>query len=67
MNHTMEQFIQEIMLLRHTLLKARMQLMRDFGAYPSGNSGFLLNLGLETLAIRMEKYCSNALKVAEYF
>ncbi len=48
------------------IVKARMQLMRDFGAYPSGNSGFLLNLGLETLAIRMEKYCSNALKVAEY-
>ncbi len=48
------------------IIKARMQLMRDFGAYPSGNSGFLLNLGLETLAIRMEKYCSNALKVAEY-
>ena len=44
-----------------------MQLMRDFGAYPSGNSGFLLNLGLETLGIRMEKYCSNALKVAQYF
>ncbi len=49
------------------IIKARMQLMRDFGAYPSGNSGFLLNLGLETLGIRMEKYCSNALKVAEYF
>ncbi len=49
------------------IVKARMQLMRDFGAYPSGNSGFLLNLGLETLAIRMEKYCSNALKTAQYF
>ena len=46
--------------------KARMQLMRDFGAYPSANSGFLLNLGLETLAVRMEKYCYNALKVAKY-
>lgn len=49
------------------IIKARMQLMRDFGAYPSGNSGFLLNLGLETLAIRMEKYCSNAIKVANFF
>jgi len=49
------------------IVKARMQLMRDFGAYPSGNSGFLLNLGLETLGIRMEKYCKNALRVAEYF
>jgi len=49
------------------IVKARMQLMRDFGAYPSGNSGFLLNLGLETLPVRMEKYCSNAQKMAEYF
>ncbi|MBQ1847347.1 MAG: PLP-dependent transferase [Clostridia bacterium] len=46
--------------------KARMQLMRDYGAYPSANSAFLLNLGLETLAIRMERYCQNAMKVAEY-
>ncbi|MEG2756560.1 MAG: PLP-dependent transferase, partial [Mucinivorans sp.] len=37
------------------IIKARMQLMRDFGAYPSANSAFLLNLGLETLAIRMER------------
>ena len=49
------------------ILKARMQLMRDFGAYPSANSAFLLNLGLETLAIRMERYAENAIKVAEYF
>jgi len=49
------------------ILKARMQLMRDFGAYPSANSAFLLNLGLETLALRMERYCENALRVAEYF
>ena len=48
------------------IIKARMQLMRDFGAYPSAHSGFLLNIGLETLAIRMERYCQNALKVAEY-
>ena len=46
--------------------KARMQLMRDFGAYPAAHSGFLLNLGLETLAVRMERYCKNALKVAEF-
>lgn len=49
------------------IIKARMQLMRDFGAYPSGHSGFLLNLGLETLAIRMQRYCENAMKMAEYF
>lgn len=49
------------------IIKARMQLMRDFGCYPSANSAFLLNLGLETLPIRMERYCENALKVARYF
>jgi len=48
------------------IIKARMQLMRDFGVYPSAHSGFLLNLGLETLAIRMERYCENAIKVAKY-
>ena len=49
------------------IIKARMQLMRDFGAYPSAHSAFLLNLGLETLALRMERYCENAMKVAKYF
>jgi O-acetylhomoserine (thiol)-lyase len=48
------------------IIKARMQLMRDFGTYPSAHSAFLLNLGLETLALRMERYCENALKVAKY-
>lgn len=48
------------------IIKARMQLMRDFGAYPSAHSAFLLNLGLETLALRMERYCQNAQRVAEY-
>ncbi len=48
------------------IIKARMQLMRDFGAYPAGHSGFLLNIGLETLALRMQKYCENAKKVAEF-
>ncbi len=49
------------------IIKARMQLMRDFGCYPAAHSSFLLNLGLETLAVRMKQYCENALKVAEYF
>lgn len=49
------------------IIKARMQLMRDFGTYPAAHSAFLLNLGLETLALRMERYCQNAQKVAEYF
>jgi O-acetylhomoserine (thiol)-lyase len=48
------------------IIKARMQLMRDYGVYPAANSAFLLNLGLETLAIRMERYCKNALEVAKY-
>ena len=48
------------------IIKARMQLMRDFGCYPAAHSAFLLNLGLETLALRMPKYCENALKVAEF-
>lgn len=46
------------------IIKARMQLMRDFGAYPAAHSAFLLNLGLETLAVRMKQYCENALTVA---
>ncbi|MCR5731365.1 MAG: PLP-dependent transferase, partial [Sphaerochaetaceae bacterium] len=49
------------------IVKARMQLMRDFGVYPAAHSAFLLNLGLETLAIRMKQYCENALTVAKYF
>ena len=49
------------------IIKARMQLMRDFGVYPAAHSAFLLNLGLETLAVRMDRYCENAIKVAKYF
>ncbi len=48
------------------IIKARMQLMRDFGVYPAAHSAFLLNLGLETLAIRMKQYCENAKQVAEF-
>ena len=43
-----------------------MQLMRDFGVYPSAHSAFLLNLGLETLALRMDRYCEHGMKVAEF-
>lgn len=42
------------------------QLMRDFGSTPAPQNSFLLNLGLETLAVRMERHCSNAQRVAEY-
>ena len=48
------------------IIKVRHQLMRDFGCYPAANSSFLLNLGLETLAVRMKRYCENALTVAKY-
>jgi len=47
------------------IIKARMQLMRDFGCYPAAHSAFLLNLGLETLAVRMPQYCKNAMTIAE--
>ncbi len=49
------------------IVKARVQLMRDFGVYPGATAAFYLNLGLETLAVRMERYCRNAEKVAKYF
>jgi O-acetylhomoserine (thiol)-lyase len=48
------------------IVKARMQLMRDFGAYPAAHSAFLLNIGVETLSVRMKQYCENAMIVAEY-
>ena len=48
------------------ITKARTHLMRDMGAQASPMNAFLLNLGLETLALRMERHCSNAMKVAEY-
>lgn len=48
------------------IVKARVQLMRDLGMTPSANSAFLLNLGLETLAVRMPQYSRNGQKVAEF-
>ena len=48
------------------ITKARVQLMRDLGAYPSANAAFLLNLGLETLPVRIEKHCKNAEIVAQF-
>ncbi len=49
------------------IVKARTQLMRDFGCYPAAQSAFYLNMGLETLPIRMERYVQNATKVAQFF
>ena len=42
------------------------QLMRDLGSIPSPQNSFLLNLGLETLALRMKQHCANAQRVAEW-
>ena len=42
------------------------QLMRDLGSIPAPQNSFLLNLGLETLALRMRQHCDNAQKVAEW-
>ena len=42
------------------------QLMRDLGSIPGPQNAFLLNLGLETLAVRMERHCRNAEKVAQF-
>ncbi len=48
------------------ITKATAQLMRDFGSTPSPQSAFLLNLGLESLHVRMPRHCENALRVAEF-
>lgn len=48
------------------ITKARVQLMRDLGAYPSATAAFYLNIGLETLALRIERHSQNALAVAEF-
>lgn len=48
------------------IVKARVQYIRDIGNCMSPMNAFLTNLGLETLHLRMERHCSNALKVAEY-
>lgn len=48
------------------ITKATAQLMRDFGSTPSPQSAFLLNLGLESLHVRMARHCENALAVATF-
>ena len=47
------------------ITKATAQLMRDFGSIPSPHSAFILNLGLESLHVRMKRHCENALAVAK--
>lgn len=48
------------------ITKATVQLMRDLGSIPSPQNAFLLNVGLETLHLRVQRHCENAQKVAEY-
>ena len=48
------------------ITKATAQLMRDFGSTPAPQSAFLLNLGLESLHLRMKQHCANGQAVAEY-
>ncbi len=48
------------------ITKATAQLMRDFGSTPAPQSAFLLGLGLESLHVRMERHCANALAVAKF-
>ena len=48
------------------IVKARTQLMRDLGSTPQPMTAFLLNLGLETLALRIERHSENALAVAKH-
>ena len=48
------------------ITKATSQLMRDLGSIQAPMNAFLLNVGLETLPLRMERHCSNALAAAEY-
>ena len=48
------------------ITKATAQLMRDFGSTPSPQSAFILNLGLESLHVRVPRHCENGLAVAKY-
>lgn len=48
------------------ITKATVQLMRDLGSIPAPQNAFLLNLGLETLHLRVPRHCKNAKKVAKY-
>ena len=48
------------------ITKATAQLMRDFGSTPAPMNSWLLGMGMETLPLRMDKHCSNALAVAQF-
>jgi len=48
------------------ITKATAQMMRDLGSIQSPHNAYLLNMGIETLPLRMERHCSNALAVAKF-
>ncbi len=48
------------------ITKATAQLMRDFGSIPSPFSAYIINLGIESLSVRMKRHCENGLKVAQF-
>ncbi len=48
------------------ITKATAQLMRDFGSSPSAFSAYIINLGIESLSVRMKRHCENGLAIAEY-
>ncbi len=48
------------------IAKARLQLTRDFGTYPPAMTAFLLDLGIQTLSVRMKAHCENAIAIAEF-
>ncbi len=48
------------------ITKATVQLMRDLGAVPSPMSSYMLNLGLESMAVRVQRHCENALAIAKF-
>ncbi len=48
------------------ITKMRVQLVRDLGVYPTAQAGFLLDLGIQTLDVRLARHCENALAVAKF-
>ena len=48
------------------ITKMRVQLVRDLGVYPTAQAAFLLDLGIQSLDVRLARHCENAQKVAEY-
>ena len=64
--HITELYIQKKFGKGAYITKATAQLMRDLGSIQAPQNAFLLNIGLETLHLRVPRHCENALKVAKY-